>query len=170
LFASLTGSMSNATYSLYRSTGLIRSAFMEVMNRKAREIGMVDSSFTEPSGLDQKNISTAKDLAKLGIKIFNNFNILQTTTVKKHSFSTVDTGRNFTVNTRNKLLYSDLYIIGAKTGYLHESGKCLMLKAKNEAGDQVIVVALGNFSDNRDDYFEETEKLANWGLDTISSK
>ncbi len=170
LYASLTGSMSNAIYTLYRSTGLIRSSFIEVMNRKAKELGMQDSYFTEPSGLDHKNISTAKDMAKLGIKIFNSFDILQTTTVKKYTFSAINTGRGFTVNTRNKLLYSDLYIIGAKTGYLHEAGKCLMLKAKNDAGDQVIVVALGNFSKNKDDYFAETEKLAKWGLNKINAQ
>ena len=167
-FSSLLGSANNATYALYRSTGLLRRDFVEVMNRKAKELGMNDSNFTEPSGLDSRNISTAKDIAKLGRKVFNSFKVLEATTSKKYSFSTINTSEPHTIKTRNKLLYSDLYILGAKTGYLDEAGKCLMVRVKNEAGDEVIVVTLGNFSENKDDYFTETEKLAKWGLNHIN--
>jgi serine-type D-Ala-D-Ala endopeptidase (penicillin-binding protein 7) len=166
--SSLLGSVSNATYTLYRSTGLIRSAFTEVMNRKANELGMINSSFTEASGLDHKNISTSRDMAKLGQKIFNNFDILVATTSKNYSFSS--SSDNYSLKTKNKLLNRDLYILGAKTGYLHEAGKCIMVKADDRNGNQVIVTALGNFSENKDDYFDEVEKLINWGLDNISAQ
>ena len=166
--SSLLGSVSNATYALYRSTGLIRSAFMEVMNRKAKELGMINSSFTEASGLDHKNISTSHDMAKLGQKIFNNFDILVATTSKNYSFSS--SSDNYNLKTKNKLLDRDLYILGAKTGYLHEAGKCIMVKADDRNGNQVIVTALGNFSENRDDYFDEVEKLINWGLGNINDQ
>lgn len=169
-FSALVGSANNATYALYRSTGLIRSHFVEVMNRKAGELGMVSSHFAEPSGLDPENISTVRDLAKLGRKVFNNAKILQATTSKKYSFSTINTEEAHTILNKNKLLSKDLYVLGTKTGYLHESGKCIMAKAKNDFGDEVLVVTLGNFSENRDDYFDEAEQLINWGLDELRGR
>lgn len=166
-YSALVGSANNATYALYRSTGLIRSHFVEVMNRKAKELGMANSHFSEPSGLDPKNTSTVRDLAKLGRKAFGSLKVLQATTSKKYSFSTINTNEAHTISNKNKLLSRDLYILGTKTGYLYEAGKCIMAKAKNDFGDEVIIVTLGNFSENRDDYFDEAEQLINWGLDEL---
>lgn len=167
-FSTLVGSANNASYALYRSTGLIRSFFVETMNRKAKELGMNNSYFTEPSGIDPKNVSSASDLAKLGIGLFNNFKVLEASTTKKYTFSTINTDESHTINNKNKLLSRDLHILGTKTGYLYESGRCLIVKARNENGDEVLVVTLGNFSKDRDNYFNETEQLINWGLDKIA--
>lgn len=166
-FSSLLGSANNATYALYRSTGLLRRDFIEVMNRKAKELGMSDTKFTEPSGLDPRNVSTARDLAKLGRKIFNNFKILEATTSKKYSFSTINTDEPHTIINKNKILDSELYILGSKTGYLHEAGRCIMLKATDKDRNEIIVVTLGNFSKDKNNYFNEAEKLAKWGLEQL---
>ncbi|MCK5460076.1 hypothetical protein KAI52_03100, partial [Candidatus Parcubacteria bacterium] len=166
-FASLVGSANNAIYALARSTGLLRNAFTETMNRKAKELGMENTYFTEPSGLDPANISTAQDLAKMGRKVFNNMDMLRATTNKVYSFETIDTKDSHTIKNRNRLLSTDLYILGTKTGYLDESGRCLIVKAKGEDQNEIIVVTLGNFSKDSGDYFEETEELVKWGLKQI---
>ena len=93
--------------------------------------------------------------------------ILQATTSKRYGFSTVNTGELQSVRNRNKLLDRDLYILGAKTGYLHEAGHCIMFKAMDDNKNQVIVVALGNFSKDKDDYFNEAEQLAAIGFEKI---
>lgn len=166
-FSSLVGSANNAIYALARSTGLLRRDFTEAMNRKAKELGMENTHFTEPSGLDPANISTAQDLAKLGRKVFNNMDILSATTNKAYSFETINTKDPHTIKNHNKLLSTDLYVLGTKTGYLDESGRCLIVKAKDENQNEIIVVTLGNFSKDRGNYFEETEKLTKWGLGQI---
>ncbi|NCF75522.1 MAG: hypothetical protein GWO87_03490 [Xanthomonadaceae bacterium] len=168
-FSALVGSANNAVYALSRSTGLLRRDFVETMNRKAKEMGMENTHFTEPSGLNPSNVSTAQDLAKLGRKIFNNFKILEATTAKKYAFSTINTKKSHIIRNRNKLLFSDLYILGTKTGYLNEAGHCLIVKAKDKKGNEIIVVTLGNFKSGGN-YFKETEKLVKWGLERYKSE
>ncbi|MEA2064741.1 MAG: RlpA-like double-psi beta-barrel domain-containing protein [Patescibacteria group bacterium] len=164
-FSSLVGSANNAVYALARSTGLLRNGFTETMNRKAKELGMENTHFTEPSGLDPANISTAQDLAKLGRKVFNSMDILRATTNKAYSFQTLNTEDPHTIKNRNRLLATDMYILGTKTGYLDEAGRCLIVKAKNENQNEIIVVTLGNFSKDSGNYFKETEELTKWGLE-----
>ena len=166
-FSSLVGSANNATYALARSTGLLRNAFTETMKRKAKELGMENTHFTEPSGLDPANISTAQDLAKMGRKVFNSMDILRATTNNAYSFETINTKDPHTIKNRNRLLSTDLYILGTKTGYLDESGRCLIVKAKDEDQNEIIVVTLGNFSKDSGNYFNETEELVRWGLEQI---
>ncbi|MEA2088519.1 MAG: RlpA-like double-psi beta-barrel domain-containing protein [Patescibacteria group bacterium] len=165
-FSSLVGSANNAVFALSRSTGLLRRDFVETMNRKAKEIGMENTHFTEPSGLSPSNISTAQDLAKLGRKVFNSLKILEASTAKQYLFSTINTEKSHTIKNRNKLLDSDLYILGTKTGYLDEAGHCLIVKAKDKNENEIIVVTLGNFEPGGA-YFEETEKLVKWGFERI---
>ncbi|MCD4705740.1 hypothetical protein K8R61_01525, partial [bacterium] len=165
-FSSLVGSANNAVFSLSRSTGLLRRDFVETMNRKAKEIGMENTHFKEPSGLSPSNISTAQDLAKLGRKVFNSFKMLEATTAKRYTFSTINTENPHTIKNRNKLLSSDLYILGTKTGYLDEAGHCLIVKATDKKGNEILVVTLGNFEPGGA-YFEETEKLVKWGFEKI---
>src|SRR3989339_1381446 len=63
--AALVGSSNKAILTLADAVGWPRDAFIERMNQKARELGMLDSLFTDPSGLDAGNVSTPSDLVIL---------------------------------------------------------------------------------------------------------
>lgn len=115
-------------------------AVVERMNRKARELGMRSSHFVDPTGLHSKNVSTAHDLVKLVIAARNYPAIQQATTTGAHD---VDVGRRRQMHFRNTnpLVRNARWEIGlSKTGYISESGHCLVMEAR--IGERPLVIVL----------------------------
>ena len=163
-YSMLVGSANNAAKSLAKNSGLGYNGFIEAMNEKAKEWHLDNTEFKDPTGLDSGNKSAALDLAKMAKKVFKNFEMLRATTMPSYSFKTLNTGEYHTVKSTNELLFDkELYITGAKTGFLNEAGNCLVLKAKNRnSGREVIGVVLG--APSSDARSEDMKKLAQWGL------
>src|SRR4030042_943878 len=141
----LVGSANNVERYREKNTGLGYNGFIEAMNEKAKEWHLDNTEFKDPTGLDSGNKSAALDLAKMAKKVFKNFEMLRATTMPSYSFKTLNTGEYHTVKSTNELLFDkELYITGAKTGFLNEAGNCLVLKAKNRnSGREGIGVGLG---------------------------
>lgn len=138
-----------------------KKRFVHGMNVKAKKLGMKNTNFQNPCGFDDTNHkSTASDLLKLTEYAIKNktFNAI----VKKESytFKTLNTKRTYTARTSNKLLATEKYMIGVKTGYTSKAGACLIARAKE--GKQDILLVMLN-SHNR----WENTKLA---LDTVLKK
>lgn len=169
-YTSLVGSANNATYALARSTGLLRRDFVNAMNYQASLWGMTDTKFYDPSGLDPNNVSSARDLAKIGLQVFKKLDFLKSTTSKQYSFSTINTKEAHLIKSPNKLLESDLYILGGKTGYLDEAGHCLISKVRdvNDANKELIIVVLG--AESKEKSVNDTINLAKWGLEKLKVK
>jgi D-alanyl-D-alanine carboxypeptidase len=161
LYSMLTGSANNAANALARSTGLSRTEFVNRMNAKAQEWGLKNTSFADPSGLDPNNKSTAADYAVMARRALNSMTMLQVTTTRNYYFKTLE-GVPHNIKNTNKLIDTDLYITGGKTGYLDEALYCHMTKAKDKNGNQVIAVVLGSL--NSSTRFNETERLIRWGF------
>jgi hypothetical protein len=141
-FATLVGSKNNAAMALARSTGLSAEDFVKAMNEKAADIGTDNTTFVEPTGLDCRNVSTAEDLAKIMRQAFRSLTMLQATTVKSYAVKILNKNKKVTVANTNKLLATDLYITGGKTGHTDEAGYCLGTKARVNGRD-VLAVVLG---------------------------
>lgn len=138
-----------------------KKRFVHGMNVKAKKLGMKNTNFQNPCGFDDTNHkSTASDLLKLTEYAIKNktFNAI----VKKESytFKTLNTKITYTARTSNKLLATEKYMIGVKTGYTSKAGACLIARAKE--GKQDILLVMLN-SHNR----WENTKLA---LDTVLKK
>lgn len=124
------------------------SCFAEKMNEKAAEIGALNTSFKNPSGLDcDGHYTTAADLARIASYALNNedFRKIVSTKVHKTDYSA---GTLYFSN-HNKLL--DLYegCIGVKTGYTKKVGRCLVSAAERD-GVTLVCVTLGDPDDWRD--------------------
>lgn len=145
-----------------------QNSFVDLMNMEAKYIGMDNTKFFNPTGLDPDNYkeslnySTAVDLAKLAEKIFQNPIASEMLSLKE--FDLYDVNGIFShksITTNNILLYpgalKGLEIIGGKTGETPVAKGCLMLAVKNHRNEIIINVILG--ADNR---FAEMEKLVNW--------
>ena len=169
-FTTLVGSKNNAAKALARSTGMSTTDFINRMNDKARELGMTSTTFTGVTGLNSGNQASALDYTKLSIYAYKNLEMLQASTVKSYGFTTINSGKYLACDNTNKLLYSNLYITGGKTGYLPYTwggiNYNLMVKAKNSDGHEVIGVIMGNNSAY--DIRFEMESLINWGFDNYS--
>ena len=116
------------------------SAFVEAMNAKARELGMADTHYVEPTGLSSHNQSSAHDLATLVNAAYQYPMIRDLSTSQEYE---VEIGhRTAQFRNTNGLVRSPSWDIGLqKTGYITEAGRCLVMQA-SFAGRKLIMVFL----------------------------
>ena len=158
LHLALMSSENRAAHSLgrYYPGGL--DVFVAAMNQKARELGMMDTHYIEPTGLSSSNQSSAHDLALL-VKAAHNVPMIR-------EFSTspqyeVELGNRLAqFHTTNALVRSPSWDIGLqKTGYITEAGRCLVMQAKL-AGRKLIMVFLDS-AGNRS-RLGDAERVRKW--------
>ena len=144
-----------ARVSHYGSTG-----FIARMNEKAAELGLTSTSYADPSGLLNENVSSAYDMARL-IAIASADERIGTVMQKAH-YSTLIGQRMVHVNSTNQLVTKGgVDVVGGKTGFIRRSGYCLAaLLRLPDSGKQVAVVVLGARSNAG--RFWETRHLFNW--------
>jgi len=129
--------------------------FVELMNRRAAELGMKDSSFANPSGLDHENhYSTPYDMALLARACLNNSTVAELCATKSITVGT----RTF-VN-HNKLLWRCEGCVGMKTGFTEKAGRTLVSAAVRD-GQTLICVTL-----NDGDDWNDHRKLLDYGFRT----
>ena len=132
--------------------------FIEQMNRKARELGLDDTAFVDPSGLDERNVSTAYDLSRLIAHASEKAEI--SSIMRKRSYQIRTSRRRLMVRNTNRLLRGDLVVRGGKTGYIDEAGYCLATFVKLPGSDPLAVVVLGARSNSG--RFTEVRRLVDW--------
>lgn len=165
-YASLIGSSNNAVAALVRASGMSEKEFMLAMNKKARELGMIDTYFAEPTGLNMVNHSTALDVAKLMKAVLEQEEIIEAVKLEDYTFRTLNTGRWVRIENTDKLLSSFLNngdgykILGGKTGYTSEAGYCLTVGISGSEGGEIIGVILGAESNGA--RFQEMKGMAWW--------
>jgi len=126
--------------------------FIDLMNVRAQELNLENTSFSDSSGYDAKNVSTIKDIVKLIKYSFSKpiiWQILKT--------SEIDLASHHWVNT-DKLLNRLPNIIGGKTGYTSEAQGCLVLVIKQDSNDEYLITAVLGAQER----FLQTEKLIEW--------
>lgn len=156
----LIGSANNATMTLVRSTRLGTTEFVRRMNAKAKALGLVDTIFFEPTGLDEDNVSTAREYTLLAKVAFEHPRIQKVTTMPVFTFST---GRRVfhRIKNSNTLLLKKvpITILGGKTGYTEEAGFSVVLKTHADSvSSATITVVLGH--PNSAGRFAEAKELA----------
>lgn len=153
----LIASGNNSARALARSTGLSGDAFIRLMNRRAAQLGLRDTVFTDVTGIQRGNRSSARDAAQLARVAFAKQEFIDATTKSDFSFYTVAAQQYTVQNTNAMLKTGDLEIQGSKTGHLDASGYNLALKV---AGDEraIIIVVLGARS--RTDSYTAARDLA----------
>lgn len=119
-----------------------KEEFAKLMNQKAKELGLENTNFENPSGLDGKNhYTTSEDLAKIMMYAMKNPIFREITACEKMTLS----DGKFTKN-HNKLLKMTDYCTGGKTGFTKKSGRCLVSSASRN-GMEYIAVTLNAPSD-----------------------
>jgi len=149
LYISLMSSDNRATRALVRSTGLTIEEFVERMNRKADSLGLLNTHFADPTGLKMDNVSTARECAKLLSLALSDPLISRITTTKTCRFFSLNKRwRYHQATNSNRLLRSDIEILGGKTGFIARSGWCLAVMLKNSE-EKLCVIVLGASSNFR---------------------
>ncbi|MBE6625589.1 MAG: D-alanyl-D-alanine carboxypeptidase [Ruminococcaceae bacterium] len=130
--------------------------FADLMNETAEKLGLTDTHFTNPHGLDDKeHYTTATDLARLTAYAMKNDDFRRIVSTYKHEIPNADGGVRYLVN-HNKLLRLSDDVIGVKTGFTKHSGRCLVSAAERD-GVSVIAVTL-NAPDDWNDHLAMHEE------------
>lgn len=120
-----------------------KELFVNMMNIKAKKLGMLNTNFTNPCGFDIGNHkTTAKDLMALTEYAIKNPAFNSIVKMDKYSFSAINTNKKYYISSSNKLLRDDPYVVGVKTGYTNKAGACLIARAKK--GNQDILMVMLN--------------------------
>ncbi|HEU4855346.1 MAG TPA: peptidase S11, partial [Nitrosospira sp.] len=144
----LMSSENRAAAALGRSYPGGTNAFVAAMNRKAFELGMDNSYFVDPTGLNSANVSTARDLVKMVNAAYDYDVIREFSTTAAHEVMFTDGDRSVQFVNTNNLVRSSKWDIGvSKTGFLSEAGRCLVMQA-NITGKQIIIVLLDSWGKN----------------------
>lgn len=155
---SLMSSENRAAHALGRTYPGGLPAFVQAMNAKARELGMKDSAFVEPTGLSSNNRSSARDLIKLVQASSDSPALRYHSTLEGKEFGH---GRgSLQYRTTNALIRNPAWDIDLqKTGYISEAGHCLLMQAQI-AGRKVVMVFLDSTSKMA--RFTDAERVRRW--------
>ncbi len=162
-YSSLVASDNVATAALVGSTGMKEEEFVQKMADKAQELGLNNTIFKDSIGLDNGNVSTAREVAKIAEIALANKDINEATLTKRYEFSTLE-GRKKVIYNTDSLLdlfpQNGIKILGGKTGFTEAAGYCFAGKFIDHQNREVISVVLGN--SGNDQRFRETHDLVNW--------
>ena len=158
LHLALMASENRAAHALGRSYPGGVDAFVAAMNQKARELGMVDTHYVEPTGLSSRNQSSARDLAVLVKAAQEHPMIREFSTSPEYEVEVGNRPTHF--RTTNALVRSPAWDIALqKTGYITEAGRCLVMQARM-AGRQLIMVFLD--STGKYSRLGDAERVRRW--------
>ena len=162
LSMSLVASANDATLALARASGLDRASFVRAMNEKAGALGLRYTAFSDPTGLDPRNVSTPAEVARLLAAALSQPVLEAELKRKEFRYATADGTRTGVVQSMNRLFEKAAYeIIGGKTGYIEESGYNFATEARSVAsGQEFLVVVMGAGSD--EGRFAEAAGLLQW--------
>jgi D-alanyl-D-alanine carboxypeptidase len=144
LYGLMLPSGNDAAVQIARSIGGSEKAFVDLMNRRAAELGLADTHFANPHGLDAPgHYTSARDLARLTDVALQNPTFARIVVTER---KTVRGKYSYNLRNTNALLARN-DVLGVKTGNTDAAGRCTVVEFKRQ-GREVIVVILN--SANRD--------------------
>ena len=160
----LTVSGNDAANSAATIIGGSREAFVMKMNQRAKELGMLDTHFDTPSGLDgDTHYSTALDMAKLGAAAMSNPDFAAIAGAQSMKVTFLSPEKTVTYQNHNKLLKLYEGSTGVKTGFTKKAGRCLVSSAERD-GVKLVAVTL----DAPDDWNDHAA-LLDYGFSRMTS-
>ncbi|MEO6238176.1 MAG: serine hydrolase [Vicinamibacterales bacterium] len=135
------------------------ASFVERMNEKAIELGLQNTSFADPSGLNANNVSSAFDLSHLITFAASDERIASI--MRTPTYTVATDRRMIPIHSTNHIVMNgDVEVMAGKTGFISKSGYCLATLLRLPQGNPVAVVVLGATSNNG--RFWETRHLFSW--------
>ena len=153
LYGMMLSSGNDAANTVAISIGKSVGGFVELMNKKAQDLGLKNTHFVTPSGLDAEgHYTTAYELALIARAALKNPDFSKAVSAKSATLCYGNPPYRRSVSNHNRLLrmYDD--IIGVKTGFTKKSGRCLVSAARRD-GKLVIAVTLNDGNDWADHRF-----------------
>ncbi len=143
LYGLMLNSGNDAAYALAENVAGSADGFVEWMNRRVQELGLKDTKFYDPSGLDDRSYTTPRELAVLTefAMRYSDFRKIVALVDKELPYS--DMHKYVYLENQTNLLTTYPGVIGVKTGYTEEAGLCLSTYAEN-GGKKLVGVVLNS--------------------------
>jgi len=146
LAAALLGSANDACHALADYVAGSEKKFVDLMNARAREMGLPRTRFANACGHDAPGMySTARDLARLAETAMGNPVFAKIAGIVGGGVSTADGGKKYSIENKNELIGRYRGALGVKTGFTGSAGKCLVALA--ERGEKRVLLVLLNAPD-----------------------
>lgn len=140
--------------------------FVTLMNEKAKNLGLKNTNFANPHGLDNENhYSTAYDMAIIAKELLKHEDILKYTSIYEDYLTKPDGSQVWLVNTNRLVRFYD-GVDGLKTGYTTEAGYCLTATAKKNDLRLISVVMKSPSAEERS---SDTSTLLTYGFNSFKS-
>ncbi len=142
--------------------------FIAKMNEKAKELGMADTEYHDPAGLDVTGFSSAYDLSVATKEAMKNTKFKEIVKLSKYTAQSADGQTSHVLDNSNRLVNQYDYpgALGVKTGYMPEAGHCLVGAAERN-GHTFIAIVLNTYADTPSASADETKKLLDWGFSNV---
>ena len=145
--------------------------FAKLMNKKAKEIGALNTNFVTPNGLDaDKHYSTAYDMALIGAYAVKNEMFVKIVTTPSYSFNDVKGKRSVSVSNKDAFLTMDKDSLGIKTGFTGKAGYCFVGAVKSKGRLFVSCVLACGWPPNKTYKWHDTKLLMSMGKDKFDYK
>ncbi|HWI79790.1 MAG TPA: serine hydrolase [Ramlibacter sp.] len=159
LHLALMSSENRAAHALGRTFPGGLGTFVDLMNRKARALGMKSTTYADPTGLSARNQSTARDLAAVVLAASKEPLIREFSTTVEHDAMLGK--RKVRFNNSDRLVKSSRWNIHLqKTGYIVEAGQCLVVNA-TVGPDRELILVLLDSADKRS-RIDDAERIRKW--------
>lgn len=156
----------DTAYALAQNMG--EEKFIAAMNEKARYLGLVNTKFVDPAGLDDNGYSTAREIGIMSSYALRLKVLRQIAKISQTKIRSIDGNITHTLSTSNRLIKTDhpLFFKGAeglKTGFTPKAGHCLVASASRN-GNTVVSVILHTDESNVEASAKESRKLLTWAF------
>jgi serine-type D-Ala-D-Ala carboxypeptidase (penicillin-binding protein 5/6) len=161
VYGLLLRSGNDSAVAIAEKVGGSEDGFVYLMNKKARELGMLDTHFANPHGLDdhENHYSSAYDMALLTRYAMKNPEFQKIFGAKYHTAPNPGEKWDRRWKNKNKLLFRYQYSTGGKTGFTKRAGRTLISTASKGNMDLVVVTL------NDGDDWKDHQNLFNWGFE-----
>lgn len=165
LKAALIQSGNDAAYALAEKMGV--DNFVAKMNERAESLGLKNTRFKDPAGLDDSGHSTAFDLAVIASYAMRNPHFAEIVKIHETTIHSSDGRFEHKLETSNRLLKNDhplylSYVMGIKTGFTPTAGHCLVAMAEQNS-HRLISVVLNTIENTVEASAKESNRLLEWG-------
>lgn len=166
LYSLMLESHNDVAVALAEHVGGSVEGFCAMMNAKAAALGLKDTCFETPNGLDSENHhTTAIELSKIAAYAIQNPDFIKITNTTTYQFNELTTGRSFTVSNKNRFLYMMEGAIGVKTGFTGKAGYCFVGALKRGEHTLIATMLACGWPPHKTYKWSDTQKLMNYGLD-----
>ena len=170
LYPLMLESSNDAAVAIAEHIGGSVEGFAELMNKKAKELGALNTKFVTPNGLDKdNNHSTAYDLAIITKYALQNETFVDYITTKEMDIYTKDKKRKFTFYNKNRFLNEYEGAFGVKTGFTNLAGHCFVGACERDGVSLLsVVLASGWGTNGKERKWTDTKKIMDYGFNNYS--